>query len=59
MKTFEDFLRRLYDEGARDVPFRVNEYGVSIVVQLADKGPKTFVVVGDTVSALTEPVGDK
>ena len=51
IKTFEDFLRQLFAEGSREVPFNVNEYGVSVVVQLAE-GAKTFVVVGDTVTTV-------
>ncbi len=56
MKTFEDYLRRLAKEGYEDVPFAVNEYGVSVTVQLADKGPKTFFVRGNTVSTTIDPV---
>ncbi len=56
MKTFEDFLRRAFEEGQRDLAINVNAHGATIAVQLADKGPRIFSVESDKVVMLTEPV---
>ncbi len=51
--TFEDFLRRLAEEGGDAVPLKW--YGVpsghpQLIVQLADREPMTFEAVGNEVT---------
>ncbi len=56
MKTFEDYVRQLVSHGGTTVRVYVSEYGVTAVINVADHGPVTFTVVGDEVTATTEPI---